>query len=75
MTRFVLLYGECEPEILGVFEAQEDGRNFAEMHAGAALAWLDGWRSEDYRVLEIPAHTRTEAMQAWWNWQRNRLEV
>jgi hypothetical protein len=69
VTRFVLLFGECDPELLGVYELAEDGRLAAESHAGHGLAWAhvaSGLRSADYRVVGVPYHDH-EAFRTRWN--------
>lgn len=68
MTRFVLLFGECDPELLGVYDMAEDGRLAGEAHAGGGLAWARegrGFRSIDYRVVEVPYHDHKAFRAAW----------
>jgi hypothetical protein len=73
--KFVLLRGECDPELIGVFDEQEDARNAAEIREGGPLAWLDGWQSNDYRVVAVPYMTHAQAVREWWARTRKELEV
>lgn len=66
--RFVLLFGECDPEPLGVYDTAEDGRLAAEAHAGHGFAWAhvpSGLRSVDYRVVGVPYHDHDAFHRQW----------
>lgn len=65
---WVLLHGECDPELLGVFEEAGDAREAAEIREGGPLAWLDGVRSQDYRVVSVPYTKHFEARANWRRW-------
>lgn len=63
------------PTVLGVYDAQKDARRAAEMAAGGALVWMDGWLSHEYMVLRTVHHTHAEIRDAWRRWNRERLGI